>query len=52
MENVNKRRRIFLSALSKLESGRQEINSREIRLKKKRAEFILKVTVCFRCRCR
>ena len=24
MENVNKRRRIFLSALSKLESGRQE----------------------------
>ena len=30
MENVNKERRIFLS-LSKLESGRQEINSRETR---------------------
>ena len=30
MENVNKRRRIFLS-LSKLESGPQEINSKEIR---------------------
>ena len=34
MENVNKRRPIFLSALSKLEPGLQEINSREIRLKK------------------
>ena len=31
MEDVNKRRRIFLS-LSKLECGPQEINSREIRL--------------------
>ena len=36
MENVNMRRRIFLLALSKLESGHQEINFREIRLKKPR----------------
>ena len=50
MEDVNKRRRIFLS-LSKLECGPQEINSKEYiclhlkfseRLKKKR-EFIFKV---------
>ena len=34
MENVNKRRRVFLLALSKLESGHQEINFREIRRKK------------------
>ena len=47
MEDVNKRRRIFLS-LSKLESGPQEINSREYiclhlkfseRLKKTRIHF-------------
>ena len=40
------RRRVFLLVLSKLESAHQEINFREIRLKKKSAEFILKVTVC------
>ena len=56
MENVNKRRRIFL-ALSKLESGPQEINSKEIRPHftfsvnwkkrdkvRKNGVFILKVT--------
>ena len=52
MENVNKRRRIFLS-LSKLESGRQEINSSEIRphltfsVNWNKREFILKVTFFF-----
>ena len=49
MENVYERRRIFLS-LSKLESGRQEINSSEIRphltfsVNWNKREFILKVT--------
>ena len=50
MEDVNKRRRIFLS-LSKLKCGPHEINSREIRLhftfqakKLKKREFIFKVT--------
>ena len=50
MEDVNKRRRIFLS-LSKLECGPQEINSREYRClhlkfseRLKKPDFILKVT--------